>query len=186
MRRCRLGILIVFVAITMTGCSYFPTFPDIWPYNDPPEEEAVETPSPEPTAKIAQAPIAPQAQPAPGSGGPTPSVPGAVAYIVSPSDGDTVTNPVRVIFGLDRMGIAPVTSTHESTGHHHLLIDTELPQLDLPIPVDDNHRHFSGGQTEASLNLPIGEHTLQLLLGDHTHTPHQPPVFSRQISIIVQ
>lgn len=188
-----------------------PPFPDLWPFNDEPvaplqsaaeleetanEPEPVAEPAPvelQPSAETAQAAVVPQLAPTPtptptpaGSGGTTQSVPGAAVYIISPSGGAVVTNPVRVIFGLDRMGVAPVTSTHEATGHHHLLVDTELPPLDRPIPIDDNHRHFSGGQTEASLNLPIGQHTLQLLLGDHNHTPHQPPVVSRKISITVQ
>lgn len=192
-----------------------PPFPDLWPFNDEPVanndtsskpeaeiEQTANEPEPvvesapvelQPSAETAEVPVVPQLLPTPtpiptpaGSGGITESVPGAAAYIISPSDGAVVTNPVRVIFGLDRMGVAPVTSTHEATGHHHLLIDTELPPLDRPIPVDDVHRHFSGGQTEVSLNLPLGQHTLQLLLGDHTHTPHRPPIVSRKITIIVQ
>lgn len=186
MRRLCQHILIVVIAASMTGCSYLPDFPDLWPFNDEPEAVTSDAASSKTEAETAQAPIQPEPLPAPGDGGPTPSVPGAVVYIVSPADGDIVTNPMRVVFGLDRMGIAPVTSTHEATGHHHLLVDTELPQLDLPIPVDDNHRHFSGGQTETLLNLPVGEHSLQLLLGDHTHTPHQPPIISQPISIVVQ
>lgn len=121
------------------------------------------------------------------NGGASASTPGAIVYIISPANGAVVTNPVKVLFGLDRMGIAPVSSSDSGTGHHHLLVDTPLPaQLDRAIPVDEKHLHFSGGQTETSLNLPVGQHTLQLLLGDHTHTPHQPAVMSRQITITVQ
>lgn len=211
MRRYCLHALVVFIMFGMSGCGLVPSFPDLWPFNDEPVTisnvasqpaaeivqasdepepvvEALQTPGePEPLVETAQTSVTSQPLPTPGeSDGATASVPGAVAYIISPAEGSIVTNPVRVLFGLDRMGIAPVSSTHEATGHHHLLINTELPPLDQPIPVDDNHRHFSGGQTETSLNLPIGQHTLQLLLGDHTHTPHQPPVTSRKISITVQ
>ena len=144
------------------------------------------TPSTGPESQAEQQFVA-QLAPALGNvGGTTQSVPGAVSYIISPADGAVVTNPVRVLFGLDRMGIAPITSSHEGTGHHHLLIDIDLPPLDRPLPASENLRHFSGGQTEASLNLAPGEHTLQLVLGDHNHTPHQPPVVSREITITVQ
>lgn len=116
----------------------------------------------------------------------TPSPPGAEVYIISPHDGDTVTSPVTVRFGLKNMGIAPAGVDVPNTGHHHLLIDTGLPALDKPIPSDDHHKHFGKGQTETSLALTPGKHTLQLLLGDYTHTPHSPPVMSKQITITVK
>jgi Domain of unknown function (DUF4399) len=72
-----------------------------------------------------------------------------------------------------------------NTGHHHLLIDAKLPPLDEPIPNDFNHLHFGAGQTEATVNLPLGVHTLQLLLGDENHVPHNPPVMSKPIKVIV-
>lgn len=116
----------------------------------------------------------------------TPSPPGAEVYFINPKDGETVTSPVTIKFGLKNMGIAPAGVSNENTGHHHLLIDTELPPLDKPIPADDKHVHFGKGQTETSLQLAPGKHTLQLLLGDHTHTPHNPPVLSKPITITVK
>lgn len=199
MRRYGAYALMMFCLSVTAGCSYVPNFPDLWPFNDEPGTPAelsqldpvtaaadADSAAPAPSAEVALA--SPQPTPAPAGieGGITASAPGAAAYIIAPADGAVVTNPVRVLFGLDRMGVAPATLVQEATGHHHLLIDTALPALDLPIPVDDNHRHFSGGQTETSLNLPIGQHTLQLLMGDHTHTPHRPPIFSQKITITVQ
>ena len=117
----------------------------------------------------------------------TPSPPGAAVYIISPADGATVQSPVTVQFGLKGMGVAPAGIEKDKTGHHHLLIDvTELPPLDEPIPADDNHKHFGGGQTEVTLELPPGTHTLQLLLGDQNHVPHEPPVLSDMITIKVE
>lgn len=116
----------------------------------------------------------------------TPSTSGAVAYIISPADGDSVSNPVIVQFGLDGMGVERAGVEKEGTGHHHLIIDAEPPAMDEPIPADKNYIHFGGGQTEVELELPPGEHTLQLLLGDHNHIPHDPPVLSEQITITVE
>lgn len=110
----------------------------------------------------------------------------AKLYIISPTAGETVKNPVVVRFGLSGMGIAPAGTVVARTGHHHLLIDTGLPELGLPIPNDAKHLHFGGGQTETTLTLTPGEHTLQLLLGDHSHVPHQQPVMSEQIKIVVE
>jgi hypothetical protein len=87
--------------------------------------------------------------------------------------------------GLTEAGIAPAGVEKPMTGHHHLLIDVDLPTLDQPIPNDRNHLHFGLGQTETRLELPPGRHTLQLLLGDETHTPHQPPLYSRRITVTV-
>lgn len=115
----------------------------------------------------------------------SPAPAGARAYIISPEDGATVSNPVVVRFGLSGMGVAPAGVDREKTGHHHLLIDTGTPALDLPVPADDNHRHFGAGQTEVTLTLPSGEHTLQLLLGDHLHIPHDPPVQSQVVTVVV-
>ena len=110
----------------------------------------------------------------------------AELYIISPADGAQVTSPVLVQFGLRGMGVAPAGVEKPNTGHHHLLIDSpDLPALNVPIPADTNHRHFGGGQTEVTLELLPGEHTLQLLLGDKAHIPHEPPLISRQISITV-
>ena len=110
----------------------------------------------------------------------------AMLYIISPQDGDTVSSPVKVIFGLNGMGVAPAGIKMKNTGHHHLLIDlAQLPDINLPIPSDDHHRHFGKGQTEALIELEKGEHTLQLILGDHMHMPHEPPIISKKIRVIV-
>lgn len=109
----------------------------------------------------------------------------AAVYFISPQEGDTLENPVIVRFGLKNMGVAPAGVQTEETGHHHLLIDTGLPPLDQPVPADDNHLHFGKGQTETELTLSPGKHTLQLLLGDFSHIPHDPPVISEQITITV-
>jgi hypothetical protein len=111
---------------------------------------------------------------------------GAMVYFISPENGARVTSPVTVRFGLRGMGVAPAGVTNPNTGHHHLLIDTELTPDNQPIPNDDKHRHFGGGQTEVELMLPPGQHTLQLVLGDALHIPHQPPVRSEKITITVQ
>jgi hypothetical protein len=111
----------------------------------------------------------------------------ALAYFLSPADGSTVTSPFTIRFGLRGMGVAPAGITNPNTGHHHLLIDVAtLPPDNLPIPNDANHRHFGLGQTETELTLPPGQHTLQLVLGDALHIPHQPPVRSEKITITVQ
>ena len=107
-------------------------------------------------------------------------------YFISPADGDTVSGPVTVRFGLSGMGVAPAGTLIEHTGHHHLLVDAPLPPADQPIPNDANHLHFGKGQTEVTLSLPPGRHTLQLLLGDHSHVPHQPVVASEVITITVE
>ena len=107
-------------------------------------------------------------------------------YIISPKDGETVTSPVTVRFGLRGMGIAPAGVTMENTGHHHLLIDTDPPPFNLPVPADENHVHFGKGQTEAVVKLAPGRHKLQLLLADHLHIPHDPPVMSKPITVTVQ
>ncbi len=108
-------------------------------------------------------------------------------YIVTPHAGATVTSPVLVVFGLrNPWGVAPAGVKMENTGHHHLLVDTDLPDLKQPIPKDDQHRHFGGGQTETSLVLSPGKHTLQLLLGDSVHLPQTPPLMSKKITIIVK
>ncbi len=110
----------------------------------------------------------------------------AFAYIVSPVDGATVTSPITVVFGLSGMGVAPAGTERANTGHHHLLIDIDLPFMDEPIPANDNHVHFGGGQTQVEIELEPGEHTLQLLLGDHYHIPHDPPITSDRITITIE
>ncbi|MEE9142027.1 MAG: DUF4399 domain-containing protein [Gammaproteobacteria bacterium] len=115
----------------------------------------------------------------------TPAPSTAEVYFIMPEDSATVTSPVRIVFGLRGMGVAPAGVERSNTGHHHLLIDTGLPASDQPIPADQNHVHFGGGQTETTIELAPGTHTLQLLLGDQLHIPHDPPVLSERITITV-
>lgn len=116
----------------------------------------------------------------------TPSPPGAEVYIISPKDGATVSSPFVMQFGLKGMGVAPAGVKFEGTGHHHLLIDSDPPtNLDAPLTADDQLIHFGKGQTQAVVTLPPGKHTLQLLMGDHNHRAHNPPVFSKKITVIV-
>jgi uncharacterized protein DUF4399 len=105
------------------------------------------------------------------TGGPTPSAPGAEVYFIDLKDGMTVPAKLKIYFGLRNMGVAPAGSDRENSGHHHLLVDTELPPLDQPIPNDFNHLHFGAGQTETEITLKPGPHTLQLLMGDKDHIP---------------
>jgi Domain of unknown function (DUF4399) len=118
----------------------------------------------------------------------TASPSGAKVYIINVKDGDEVTSPFLVQFGLSGMGVAPAGVEKPNTGHHHLLIDTRMTDEEMkqPIPADDTHKHFGGGQTEAMVTLPPGKHTLQLLFGDWSHIPHSPPVMSEPITITVK
>ncbi len=116
----------------------------------------------------------------------SPAPEGAKVYFVSPANGDTVESPVTVVFGLSNMGVAPAGVDKEHTGHHHLIINAPLPDMNLPIPADDNYKHFGKGQTETSIELPPGKHTLQLLLGNFIHVPHADPVTSDVIEITVK
>jgi hypothetical protein len=118
----------------------------------------------------------------------TPSPSGAKVTIINLKDGAEVTSPFLVQFGLSGMGVAPAGVEKPNTGHHHLLIDTRLTdeQMKEPIPADDTHKHFGGGQTEAMVTLPPGKHTLQLMLADWSHIPHSPPVMSEPITITVK
>ena len=112
--------------------------------------------------------------------------PQARLYIISPADGATVSSPVTVRFGLSGMGVAPAGVAAPDTGHHHLIIDAEAPPAGAPIPNDEHHKHFGGGQTETTLSLPPGRHTLQLELGDKDHVPFDPPLLSERITITVE
>ncbi|MBT8080632.1 MAG: DUF4399 domain-containing protein [Gammaproteobacteria bacterium] len=116
----------------------------------------------------------------------TPSTPDARVFFITPEDGATVTSPVAVEFGMDGMAVVPAGDTAPASGHHHILIDTGLPDLDLPVPNDDRHVHFGDGSSATQLTLPPGEHTLQLLFADHLHIPHEPPVYSERITITVE
>lgn len=117
----------------------------------------------------------------------TPSPPNAEEYIIWPADGTVIHGgKLWVRMGLRNMGVCPKGIDFPKTGHHHLLIDTDLPPLDQEIPSDRNHLHFGAGETDARIELPPGKHTLQLLLGDQNHVPHDPPVYSKKITIIVK
>jgi hypothetical protein len=117
----------------------------------------------------------------------TPSPPGAQEYIIWPYDGAVIQGgKLWVRMGLRNMGVCPKGVNVPNTGHHHLLIDTDLPPLDQEIPSDRQHLHFGAGETDARIELPPGKHTLQLLLGDQNHVPHVPPVYSKKITIIVK
>jgi hypothetical protein len=117
----------------------------------------------------------------------TKSPEGARAYIISPRTGATVGQTFTVQFGLKGMGVAPAGVNTPNTGHHHLLVDLpKPPDMTMPLPVNDNIRHFGGGQTEVDLKLAPGKHTLQLLLGDHLHTPHEKPVMSEVVTVTVK
>jgi len=117
----------------------------------------------------------------------TPSPENAEVYVIWPSDGTVIHGgKFWVRMGLRNMGVCPKGVNLPRVGHHHVLIDTDLPSMDEQIPSDKNHLHFGGGETEARIELPPGKHTLQLLLGDHDHVPHDPPVYSKKISITVQ
>src|SRR5262245_34511321 len=113
---------------------------------------------------------------------------GAKVYFISPKNGDTVTSPFTVQFGLKGMGVAPANITSPNTGHHHLLVDvTTMPDLNVPLPQgNDNVRHFGAGQTEVELKLPPGSHTLQLVFADFQHIAFEKPVMSDKITITVK
>ncbi|HEY2808591.1 MAG TPA: DUF4399 domain-containing protein [Steroidobacteraceae bacterium] len=116
----------------------------------------------------------------------TPAPPGAQVYIIAPKDGTRIHGPVLVQFGLKGMGVAPAGIKFDDTGHHHLLVDADVPEdLSLPLPATQKILHFGKGQTETTLNLPPGTHTLQLVLGDRNHVPHDPAVISPKITITV-
>ena len=126
--------------------------------------------------------------------GETPSAPDAKVYFVNLENGATVKGLVQINFGLSGMGVAPAGVEKANTGHHHLLLNRPpigqgedgAEEFDYSIPADENHLHYGKGQTEATLDLPPGEHTLQLVLGDMNHIPHNPPVMSEVITITVE
>jgi len=135
----------------------------------------------------AQAQVKEAAAPAATRATRTPAPAEAYVYIGWPNDGETLhTRRFKVWFGTRNFGVAPAGVTKANTGHHHLLIDTALPPLDEPIPNDKNHLHFGAGQTETYIELPPGTHTLQLIMGDADHVPHDPPLISKKITIHVQ
>lgn len=111
---------------------------------------------------------------------------GAEVYIISPKDGAKVKGPVVVVFGLKGMGIAPAGVKFDNTGHHHLLVDMDVPaDLSVPMPATDKLLHFGKGQTQASVPLPAGRHTLQLVFADLNHVAFDPPLVSKKVTITV-
>lgn len=126
--------------------------------------------------------------------GETPSASGAEQYFVNLQDGATVSSPVKVLFRLSKMGVAPAGVEKENTGHHHVFLNRKpfglsedgKEELEFNIPADENHLHYGKGQTEAILDLKPGKHTIQLVLGDNNHVPHNPPVYSKYITINVE
>lgn len=113
----------------------------------------------------------------------------AKVYFLEPKNGAEVQNPVRVVMGLRGIGVAPAGVEKEKTGHHHILVDIDPPKgeaAQYPMPADENFRHFGGGQTETTLTLKPGKHTLQLVVGDHNHVPYDPPLASEKITITVK
>lgn len=139
-------------------------------------------------APVQPAPKPPVATPAvmPSGAQRKPSPADAKVYFVGVQNGAEVPARVTLRFGVASMGVAPAGLDNPNTGHHHLLIDTPLPALDLPIPSDFNHLHFGAGQTEAEITLPPGKHKLQLLFADENHVPHNPPVMSAVIEVVVK
>ncbi len=145
--------------------------------------------SDEPTADPEAAESGPAAVPEPVSPPAltrTQSAEGARVFFLSPADGSTVSGPVSIEFGIEGMQVVRAGDDTPASGHHHLLVDTAPPDLNLPVPADANHIHFGDASTSTVLELDPGEHTLQLLLGDHLHIPHEPPVMSEQITITVE
>jgi hypothetical protein len=116
----------------------------------------------------------------------TPSPQGARVFFITPSDGDRVTNPISIEFGIEGMSVTQAGDDQPNSGHHHLLIDTDVPDPSLPIPATPNHVHFGDGSTSTQVTLEPGAHTLRMLLGDHRHIPHDPLVISEPISITVE
>lgn len=115
-----------------------------------------------------------------------PATPGSKVYLIEPKDGAEVGSPVKVVFGLAGMGVAPAGTNKEGTGHHHLLIDDPQLVMTQPLPATEQVKHFGNGQTETTVELKPGKHTLQLLLGDWKHQPHSPPLLSEKITITVK
>ena len=116
----------------------------------------------------------------------TSSAEGAQVYFVSPKDGAMLSSPAHIVFGLVGMSVAPAGVENENTGHHHLLVDHPVPPLDEAMTIEPGLLHFGGGQTETTIELTPGAHTLQLILGDQYHIPHNPPLVSKSITITVE
>lgn len=159
------GALSVIVLLTGMACSQGG--------NDATEEPAAMEPA-------ADKPAAPAAMPR------SDSVEGTIVFFVTPRDEATVSNPVVLNFAVTGMSVAPAGDDSAMTGHHHVIIDAELPAMDMPIPADANHVHFGDGSSTTELTLEPGEHTLQLVFADYLHIPHNPPIYSDRITITVE
>ncbi len=146
-----------------------------------------EEPAAEPESAPAKAATAPTAADAPAPELPrTASAEGARVFFIMPADGDIVSNPVTIEFGIEGMEVVKAGNNQANSGHHHLLIDTGIPNMGMPIPADEHHIHFGDGSTATEITLESGQHTLQMLLGDHLHIPHNPPLVSEVITITVE
>ena len=113
---------------------------------------------------------------------------GAEVYFIAPHNGAKLHSPVTIKFGLKGLGIAPAGVKFDNTGHHHLLVDTDVSELklDAPMPATDKIVHFGKGQTETTLTLTPGKHTLQLIFADHLHQSFDPPLHSKKITVTVE
>jgi len=145
--------------------------------NEDPADQAVNELADQPSTQSATPPakLARTASPA-----------GARVFFISPADVATVASPVRIEFGIEGMSVVKAGDNQPNSGHHHLLIDTGLPSMGAPVPADANHIHFGDGSTSTDIALEPGRHTLRMLLGDHLHIPHDPPVVSKSITITVE
>jgi hypothetical protein len=142
--------------------------------------------APDKTTSAAQAEIVAEATPEVTALPRTASVEGASVFFITPTNGATVSNPITIEFGIEGMDVVKAGDNQPHSGHHHLLIDTGLPDLGLPIPADAQHVHFGDGSTSTEITLESGEHTLQMLLGDHLHIPHKPPLASEVITVTLE
>ncbi len=149
-------------------------------------QEAADEPAASPADTGTDSAIASETAAEPAAMPRTASADGASVFFIMPADGATVSNPISIEFGIAGMDVVKAGDEQPHSGHHHLLIDTGLPDLGLPIPADEHHVHFGDGSTSTEITLPPGEHTLQMLLGDHLHIPHNPPLVSEQITISVE
>ena len=160
-----LRLLVIALTIVLTACGEKPAPETAQPATSAPVEMATAEP-----AKLAR----------------STSAEGANVFFITPADGATVANPISIEFGIAGMDVVKAGNDQPNSGHHHLLIDADLPDLGLPIPADEHHVHFGDGSTSTQISLPPGEHKLQMLLGDHLHIPHNPPLTSAQITITVE
>ena len=109
----------------------------------------------------------------------------ATVFFIKPRANERFSGPIEVEFGVSNIEIVPSGQDQQGSGHHHIIIDAELPDMNLPITADKNYVHFGDGSSKTTLNLEPGEHTLQLLLGDYLHIPHEPPIMSEKITVFV-